>query len=357
MNMTRVRRFIWRSLLALCGFYLVILILLVNFENRLVYPGAYMTPSAPQQSSLESTAPTEMNSGASSVDGSDNRVVLNQQNWGSIVDARYRTCDGLLLTGRLLEHDPSTHAETVLVFHGNGDKAVNLDNLLRTLSQLLNANVMAAEYRGYQDSHTPSEWGIKQDCLAARDFLCKRYEINADQVTLFGTSLGGGCATFVAANGGAKVVILDRTFDRLVDVAAERYPVFPVRKIMRNRFDSIKNLQTYQGPLIMIHGDADEIVSIERGKTLFDSAACSPKHWIEIPGFGHLMRLQEHTLREMRQTFLDFTAESNTNGSEMEIEPAKGTAGISKESAIISEPVAKPGNETATPSESVRPNP
>ena len=289
-------RFLLRLAIAITIVYTVVLIALVNLESRLVYPGAYMPPT-------------------------------NARDWPesdeTIQEVQYRTCDGLLLRGRLLEAPPKSIAltdtldsslngsvahqkkETVLVLHGNANRVVYLDERMRRLAKYLNANVMAAEYRGFEDDHTPSEEGLKQDCIAAMDFLCDRYGLTPNDVTIFGTSLGGGCATTLAAQRGAKVVILDRTFDQLVEVAAEKYPIFPVRSIMKNRFDSISNLQGYRGPLIMIHGDQDEIVSIERGRNLFQAASCSPKYWIEVPGLSHMMTLSDETLSQMQTRFLE----------------------------------------------------
>ncbi|MEC7680843.1 MAG: alpha/beta hydrolase [Planctomycetota bacterium] len=317
--MAAIRRNAIRSLSALAIVYCLALIALVNLENRLVYPGAYMPPtrvSPPSSASQDPPTPSPIPSQRT-----------RSQNRQPIIDVSYRTCDGILLWGRLLEspsasegqsapedssHDAiSNTKETVLVLHGNGNRAVYLDDRITRIANYLNANVLAAEYRGFEDSHTPSEEGLQQDCIAAMDFLCKRYNLSPDQVTIFGTSLGGGCATALAAQRGAKVVILDRTFDRLVDVAAHNYPIFPVRSLMKNRFDSLSHLQIYRGPLIMIHGDRDEVVAMERGRNLFEQAACSPKHWIEIPGLSHMMRLSDHTLSLMQQKFKDFTVDAS----------------------------------------------
>ena len=327
--MAAIRRNAIRSLSAIAIVYCLALIALVNLENRLVYPGAYMPPtrvSPPSSASQDSPTPSPVPAQRT-----------RSQNRQPIIDVGYRTCDGILLRGRLLESSASQSApegqsapdgqsaaedsshdaisntkETVLVLHGNGNRAVYLNDRITRISNYLNANVLAAEYRGFEDSHTPSEEGLLQDCIAAMDFLCKRYDLTPDEVTIFGTSLGGGCATALAAQRGAKVVILDRTFDRLVDVAAHKYPIFPVRSLMKNRFDSLSHLQVYRGPLIMIHGDRDEVVAMERGRNLFEQAACSPKHWIEIPGLSHMMRLSDNTLSLMQQKFKDFTVDAST---------------------------------------------
>ncbi|MEC8473736.1 MAG: hypothetical protein VXZ38_03710, partial [Planctomycetota bacterium] len=56
----------------------------------------------------------------------------------------------------------------------------------------------------------------------------------------------------------------------------------------------------------------DEVVAMERGRNLFEQAACSPKHWIEIPGLSHMMRLSDNTLSVMQQKFKDLTVDTST---------------------------------------------
>ena len=320
--MLTFRRIVLRLTVACAILYAAILIALVNLENRLVYPGAYTPPTRTQPTSTNSFV-SEANSGNKaqreldpgknlpdpihSIDPLSDRPALDHSiQTNQISDVAYRTCDGILLWGRLLEAEEPNKTSTknvVLVLHGNANRAVYMDQRLRRLAYWLDANVMAAEYRGFEDDHQPSEQGLQDDCVAAMDFLCSRYRISPTDVTIFGTSLGGGCATALAARMGAKAVILDRTFDRLVDVAADRYPIFPVRSIMKNRFDSISHLKKYRGPLIMIHGDRDEVVSIERGRNLFELAACSPKFWIEVPQLSHMMQLSDKTLAMMQEKY------------------------------------------------------
>jgi len=319
--MPKLRKAAARFSLVFSILYVATLIALVNLEDRLVYPGAYMPPSraqppsiatleasvSPSKSAGEKTHSEQVNPQSSDA---AKTLANNSKNLSPelITDVSYRTCDGLLLWGRLLEvnrPDDSGPENTVLVLHGNANRAVYLNKRLVRLANYLDANVMAAEYRGFEDDHQPSEKGLQKDCEAAMDFLCQRYNLSSSDIIIFGTSLGGGCATSLAASRGAKVVILDRTFDRLFEVAAEKYPFFPVRSIMKNRYDSIQNLQIYRGPLIMIHGDQDEIVSIERGRNLYEQAACSPKHWIEVPGLSHLMPLADETLEKVRRKTLE----------------------------------------------------
>jgi fermentation-respiration switch protein FrsA (DUF1100 family) len=127
------------------------------------------------------------------------------------------------------------------------------------------------------------------------------YQVRADEIILYGRSLGGGCAVALAADGGARALVLERTFDRLVDVAAAQYPVIPVQLLMRNRYDSLDRLPRYRGPLIQLHGTRDQLIPIDRGKRLFAAARSSRKHFIAVPGLGHNEQLPMDSLVELAE--------------------------------------------------------
>ena len=225
-----------------------------------------------------------------------------------IVDVDYITADGVPLRGRVL--DRAGHHNTVLFFHGNGTKAKWLDEWIRRLSYEFDATVMVAEYRGFDDTqHTPDETAVICDCIAAHEFLCQREDIQPREIILYGRSLGGGCAVAVAAACGTKALVLDRTFDRMTDVAASRYPFFPVRWLMRNQYDSVARLSNYDGPLIQLHGTTDTVIPISHGKNLYASAGCRPKHWIEVLGLGHNVDLSTSQLRQMAAKIGEFTTD------------------------------------------------
>jgi fermentation-respiration switch protein FrsA (DUF1100 family) len=259
--------------------YATILVSLILMETRIVYPGAYLSDSH----------------------------VPETDKYPEIETVEYRSTDGITLRGRLIEREQSS--DFVLFFHGNGEKAKWLDAWLYLLSDEFNATVMVAEYRGFADDETPSEKGVLADCFSARNYLCERFGKLPPEIILYGRSLGGGCAVAIAAQGGAKALVLDRTFDRLVNIAANQYPIIPVNFLMRNRYDSIAKLTVYKGPLIQLHGTTDELIPIQRAQALFASAPSASKHWIAIDGLGHNDTLPLQSLREIVARVREFTAQ------------------------------------------------
>jgi len=165
-----------------------------------------------------------------------------------------------------------------------------VESLTQAASELQERHQCAVflfDYRGFGHSEgTPTEDGIYLDARAARQWLAARTGIQPSDVVLVGRSLGGGVAVELAAQDGARGLVLQSTFSSLPDVAASHLPwVFP-HLMMTQRFDSIEKIKHYRGPLLQCHGSADELVPLESAKKLFN-AASGAKYFITIPGANH----------------------------------------------------------------------
>ena len=87
-------------------------------------------------------------------------------------------------------------------------------------------------------------------------------------------------------------IVLYSPFTSLADMGAALYTFSPVRLLAGNRLDSLARIGQYQGPLLVIHGEADEIIPIEQGRALYD-AAPGPKYFYQVPGAYHNDRLSD----------------------------------------------------------------
>jgi fermentation-respiration switch protein FrsA (DUF1100 family) len=200
-------------------------------------------------------------------------------------DAHFDSADGTSLHGWYFEHpQPRAH---LLYCHGNGDCVGYLGSYLSRLSKEQQLSIFVFDYRGYgRSAGSPHEQGILQDGIAAREWLAQRAGIPPADVVLMGRSLGGGVAVDLAANGGAKGLVLQNTFTSLPDVAARMYWFLPVRLLMKNQYRSIDKIGKFNGPLLQSHGTKDSIVPFEIGHNLF-TAAPGWKELFTIPGGDH----------------------------------------------------------------------
>src|SRR5262245_34246287 len=173
----------------------------------------------------------------------------------------FRAADDTKLHGWYVPHaEPKRH---LVYCHGNGEHVADQANLVFRLQSHLNATIFVFDYRGYGRSRgKPVERGCVADGLAAQRWLAEREGIETNEIVVMGRSIGGGVATAIAAEQGAKALVLENTFSTMTDAAASLYPWLPVRLVMKNRYNSVRRIQQYNGPLFQSHGTADQIVPI-----------------------------------------------------------------------------------------------
>ena len=199
-------------------------------------------------------------------------------------DVYFTTPDGVRLHGW---YCPVADPRAVILFaHGNaGNIAYRYPDCVQ-LTQELGVSVFAFDYRGYGRSEgIPNEKGLLVDARAARHWLAKRENLDEQEIVLFGRSLGGGVMVDLAAKDGARALILESTFTSLPDVANDLLPLSP-GVLMFNRFNSLKKIPDYHGPLLIAHGTKDRLIPFAQGKQLW-AAANEPKQFVPIAEADH----------------------------------------------------------------------
>lgn len=174
---------------------------------------------------------------------------------------------------------------TILFFHGNaGNISHRMDYL--PMFHRLGYNTLIFDYQGYgQSSGSPSELGTYQDAIATWQFLIEEKKIAPAEIVLFGESLGGAIAAWLAAKENPGLLVLASAFTSVPDMAEKIYPFLPVRLITRFYYNTLESLQSINSPVFVAHSPQDEVVPFEHGQNLFQAAA-EPKQFLELQG-GH----------------------------------------------------------------------
>jgi fermentation-respiration switch protein FrsA (DUF1100 family) len=199
-------------------------------------------------------------------------------------DVWFQAEDGVKLFGWYVE---SARSPAVLLWcHGNAGNIINrLDNLRELFH--LGISVFLFDYRGYGRSYgRPSEKGLYQDSLAAYAYLTDVRHIQPEQIVLFGRSLGAAVAVEVASQRRAAGLILESAFPSVEALARFQYFGFPLHWLFGARFRLVDRLPKISVPILIIHGDRDDIVPLPLGKQVFD-AAKEPKSFYLVPGANH----------------------------------------------------------------------
>ena len=146
--------------------------------------------------------------------------------------------------------------------------------------------VLLVAWRGYSGNPgRPTEQGLYRDGRAAVGFL-DRQGIAPNRIVLYGESLGSGVAVQLATERTPGALVLEAPFSSLVDAGAAHYPIFPVRWVVRDRFDSVAKIGAARAPVLVMHGERDQVVPVGLGRRLLD-AAREPKQGVFVPQAGH----------------------------------------------------------------------
>ena len=203
----------------------------------------------------------------------------------TLKDHFFTNADGNKL--HALVHETENAKGHLLYLHGNAGHIGHRAEILRYLATAHHFTVMGVDYRGYGKSDgQPNEEGLYQDGEAALLELAKISNIKTEDIVILGRSLGGGVASHLAKHHQPKALVLESTFTTMPDVGQTIYPFLPVKLLMQNKYPSVDNIKYYQGPVLISHGDQDEIVPYTLGQQLFE-AANDPKKFVTIRGGGH----------------------------------------------------------------------
>ncbi len=160
---------------------------------------------------------------------------------------------------------PQGDNPVVLYFHGNGGSIrLRVDRFRKIVAA--GVGLLGVSYRGYGGSSgTPTEAGLIEDARAAYAFAAERY---AGRIAVWGESLGTGVAVALASERPVTHVILDAPYTATVDVAAAVYWFLPVRWLMKDQFRSDLRIRNVTAPVLILHGDGDDIIPIGYGERL-----------------------------------------------------------------------------------------
>jgi fermentation-respiration switch protein FrsA (DUF1100 family) len=198
----------------------------------------------------------------------------------------FETEDGLRLAGWFVAAVTPSTGYTVIVFNGNagdrGDRA--------QLGAQLAARGVAVflfDYRGYGGNPgLPSERGLARDARAALACIGRRPDVDARRLVFFGESLGAAVAVRLAIEFPPAALALRSPFASLASVGKHHYPFLPVRWLLRDRYPTINRIAGIQSSLLVVAGDADQVVPVGESEAVFN-AAPYPKRLVILRDADH----------------------------------------------------------------------
>ena len=192
--------------------------------------------------------------------------------------------------------------QVVIYYHGNAGSACGR-SFLRPLLEPTGKSIIIVEYAGYSnDERGPSKELILKDVEHVNRWIKEKKFTN---VTTMGMSIGASAASYHAQIGRVDQVLLLAPFSTTAALAQSIYRIYPAKLLLKENYDNIEYLSTYQKKLLIIHGKNDRIISPRLSRALFDSAPTKEKQYILVEGAGHNTLFDISTAKESIRSFIE----------------------------------------------------
>jgi uncharacterized protein len=175
---------------------------------------------------------------------------------------------------------PAPHG-VVVFLHGNAGCLQgwfsNVEFWRRT-----NWDVFMIDYRGFGKSTgaIDSEAELVADVRAAWDHVAPQY----DRHVVYGRSLGTALAAGLAADVEPDLTVLVSPYRSMVALGGEIYPWVP-QFLARYPLRTDDAVARVEGPLLVLHGEADALIPISHGEALVALAPAG--ELVRLPNVGH----------------------------------------------------------------------
>lgn len=184
--------------------------------------------------------------------------------------------------------NPWNETWTLIYCHGNAEDLGMIRGWCQQVSHSLRVNVVAWDYPGYGYNGTLgrcSESGCYEDMMQVYNW-CVQQGIMENRIILWGKSLGSGIAVHQAAKLSLKKrpfagVILQSPFTSAVRVVTKKLSWLPFVDI----FDNLAKIHVIHVPILIIHGDQDDIVPLSHSQELKEK--CRRGRLIQLKGANH----------------------------------------------------------------------
>jgi pimeloyl-ACP methyl ester carboxylesterase len=183
------------------------------------------------------------------------------------------------------DSNQSEYKGTIVIFHGNAGTAADRSYYVKALHPL-GYRVLLVEYPGYGARN--GDLGELSFVNDARETVKLAFKQYGTPIYLLGESLGCGVVAATVKDLPVPIdgIVLITPWDTLLSVANEKFPLFPVRFLLKDKYDSIENLKGFQGRIAIIGAERDEIIPMRHADELYRSLSGSKRKWV-IDGVGH----------------------------------------------------------------------
>lgn len=170
----------------------------------------------------------------------------------------------------------------VLYFGGNAeDVSGSVGSLVAAFPD---REIVALHYRGYGGSAgSPTEADIAADALGLFD----KVHAEHPDVIVVGRSLGTGVAARLASVRPVSKLVLVTPYDSLLGIAQRGFPIFPVRWILIDKYESWRYAPGIKAPVLILRAERDETIPAASTEQLAARFPAGQAQLVVVPGASH----------------------------------------------------------------------
>ncbi|KAA3631987.1 MAG: alpha/beta hydrolase [Calditrichaeota bacterium] len=191
--------------------------------------------------------------------------------------------DSVIIHGWFISPKEKKSDKVILFCHGN---AGNISHRLETAEYLskLGVPIFLFDYRGYGHSTgSPTEEGVYEDAQTAYNWLVQSKQYKPEEIIIFGRSLGGAVGVELASRVKCGGLIVESSFTTVAEMGKKLFPIFPIKQLIRYKFDSFTKIKTLQCPILVTHSPDDDLIPYWMGEKLYEQAP-EPKDFVKLSG-------------------------------------------------------------------------
>jgi uncharacterized protein len=189
--------------------------------------------------------------------------------------------------------------KALLYFGGNGETvAVNAPIFANIFPGY---TVYLVNYRGYGGSTgSPGERGFYSDALSIFDKIKTKHS----EISIMGRSLGTGVATYLAAKRDIGKLVLITPFDSIQNVAKQRFPIYPIKMLLKDKFDSLSRVKDIKAQTLVLIAENDEVIGLKHTENLVKTFPASQVTVKTILNAGHNTLSENDRYYQILKNFL-----------------------------------------------------
>ena len=185
----------------------------------------------------------------------------------NIRELEIRTSDGVGLLAWYSK--PKTNQPMLVYFHGN---SFDIGERVPRIKRYINNGwgVLLLPWRGYSGNLCkPTEENLYIDGESTIKWIVDNLNFDCQNLIIYGESLGCAVAVELGTRYKFKSIILEDPFTSIPDIDRKRYKIYPIRKLVLDKFDNYSKIDKILSPILIISGKKDEVIPHSHSKKLF----------------------------------------------------------------------------------------